>query len=108
MRQTEKAGRELRRAVLSIREVYSDLCRFHGRKFGTLLFHLKENYQEEKKKSCNQFVVLSGLRVWLPRILGGKDVTFSFYMFEICVSLQILNLMSYVWGCRYGGKIELN
>lgn len=100
-----KAGRELRRAVLFIREVYSDLCRFHGRKFRTLLFHLKRELCKRQKKSCNQFVVL---RVWLPRAFGGKDVTFYFYMFEICVSLQTPNLMSCVLGCKYGGGTELN
>lgn len=90
MRQKWKAARELKRAGLFIREVYSDLCRFLSRKFGVFYFIWKRAVQGAE--SCHLFVVLRGLEV--PRGLGGRDVQFYLYMVEFCVSLQTPNLTS--------------
>ena len=75
--------------------------------FGTPLFHLKENYARGKKVVIS-LLFLRDSGSGSQGLLRGKDVTFYFYMFEICVSLQTPNLMSSVSGCRYGGEIELN
>jgi len=80
MRLTRKAGRELRRAVLFIREVYSDLGRFHGRKFGTLLFHWKENYARGKKVVIS-LLFLRDSGSGSQGLLGEKILPFIFTCF---------------------------
>lgn len=68
MRQKWKAARELKRAGLFIREVYSDLCRFLSRKFGVFLFHLEESCARGRKLSS----VCCPQGTWGPKGFRGK------------------------------------
>lgn len=64
-------------------------------------------YKEQKVVTF--LLHLQNLGSWLSRGVGEKEMfPFYFYMFEICVSWQISNLMSSVAGCRDSGRIELN
>lgn len=57
-------------AVFLLGEVYSDVCGFRGRKFGTLSFHLKEPCKG--RKSCHRFVALAGIGVRAPKGFVGE------------------------------------